>query len=55
MNTRKEYLTFEELWTCCAQEELAQKRNPKTNTMIKPPQQNSRISGIRGSLAQGRC
>jgi hypothetical protein len=22
MNTRKEYLTFEELWTCCAQEEL---------------------------------
>jgi hypothetical protein len=21
MNTRKEYLTFEELWTCCAQEE----------------------------------
>jgi hypothetical protein len=21
MNTRKEYPTFEELWTCCAQEE----------------------------------
>jgi hypothetical protein len=21
VNTRKEYLTFEELWTCCAQEE----------------------------------
>jgi hypothetical protein len=21
MNTRKEYLTFEELWTCCAKEE----------------------------------
>jgi hypothetical protein len=21
MNTRKEYSTFEELWTCCAQEE----------------------------------
>jgi hypothetical protein len=21
MNTRKEYHTFEELWTCCAQEE----------------------------------
>ena len=21
MNTRKEYLAFEELWTCCAQEE----------------------------------
>ena len=21
-NTRKEYPTFEELWTCCAQEEL---------------------------------
>jgi hypothetical protein len=21
MNTRKEYRTFEELWTCCAQEE----------------------------------
>jgi hypothetical protein len=21
MNTRKEYITFEELWTCCTQEE----------------------------------
>jgi hypothetical protein len=31
-----------------------QKRNPKRNTMIKPSQQSSRISGIKGSLAPGR-
>jgi hypothetical protein len=30
MNTRKEYLTFEELWTCCAQEES------RINTKKKP-------------------
>jgi hypothetical protein len=30
MNTRKEYPTFEELWTCCAQEES------KINTKEKP-------------------
>jgi hypothetical protein len=29
-----------------------QKRNPKISTMIKPSQQGSRISGIKGSLAQ---
>jgi hypothetical protein len=27
MNTRKEYPTFEELWTCCAQEESRRKTN----------------------------
>jgi hypothetical protein len=45
MNTRKEYPTFEELWTCYAQVEsrIRQKRNPKRNMMIKPSQQNSRI------------
>jgi hypothetical protein len=31
-----------------------QKRNPKRSTMIKPSQQDSRNSGIKGSLAQGR-
>jgi hypothetical protein len=31
-----------------------QKRKPKRNTMIKPSQQSSRISGIKGSLAPGR-
>jgi hypothetical protein len=30
MNTRKEYPTFEELWTCCAQEES------RTNEKAKP-------------------
>jgi hypothetical protein len=30
MNTRKEYPTFEELWTCCAQEESS------TNAKEKP-------------------
>jgi hypothetical protein len=31
MNTRKEYLTFEELWTCCAQEEsrISTKEKPQ--------------------------
>jgi hypothetical protein len=33
---------------------LVQKSNPKRNTMIKPSQQGSRISGIKRSLAQGR-
>ena len=53
INTQKEYPTFEEIWTCCAQEESGIKRNSKRNTMIKLLQQSSRISGIR-SLAQGR-
>jgi hypothetical protein len=45
MNTRKEYPTFEEIWTCCAQEEsrIMQKINPKRNTMIKISQQGSII------------
>jgi hypothetical protein len=30
-----------------------QKRNPKRSTMIKPSQQDSRISGTKGSLVQG--
>jgi hypothetical protein len=32
MNTRKEYPTFEELWTCCAQEEsrINEKEKPQT-------------------------
>jgi hypothetical protein len=45
MNTRKEYPIFEELWTCCAQEEsrISAKENPppkkkKKNTMIKTSQ-----------------
>jgi hypothetical protein len=33
MNTRKEYPTFEELWTCCAQEEsrISAKDKPQNN------------------------
>ena len=55
MNTRKEYPTFEELWTCYAQEEsrISSKRNPKRSTMIKPSQQDSRILGTKGCLVQG--
>jgi hypothetical protein len=30
-----------------------QKRNPKISTMIKPSQQDLRISGTKGSLVQG--
>jgi hypothetical protein len=33
---------------------LAQKRNLKINMMIKPSQQDSRISGTKGSFSQGR-
>jgi hypothetical protein len=57
MNTKKEYPTFEELWTCCAQEESrinAKREIPKRNTTIKLLQQSSRISGIQRSLAEGR-
>ena len=56
MNTRKEYPTFEEIRLVVHKknQELAQKRNPKRNMMIKLSQQSSRISGIRRSLAQGR-
>jgi hypothetical protein len=56
MNTIKEYPTFEELWTCCAQEEsrISAKINPKRNTMIKPSRQGSRISGIKRNLVQRR-
>jgi hypothetical protein len=55
MNTRKEYLTFEELWTCVLKKNQGsmQKRNPKRSTMIKPSQQDSRTSGTKGSLVQG--
>jgi hypothetical protein len=35
-------------------EGLVQKKNPKRNMMIKPSQEDSRISGTRGSSAQGR-
>jgi hypothetical protein len=33
MNTRKEYPTFEEIWTCCAQEEsrISAKEKPQNN------------------------
>ena len=55
MNTRKEYLTFEEIWTCCAQEEsrINAKEKPQRSTMIKPSQKDSRTSGTKGSLVQG--
>jgi hypothetical protein len=33
---------------------LVKKRNPKTNMMINPSQQSSRISGIKISFALGR-
>ena len=32
---------------------LVQKRNVKRDTMIEPSQQDSRISGTKGSLVQG--
>ena len=55
MNTRKEYPTFEELWTCFAQEES--RNSTKDKSQKKYDDQayttSSRNLGIR-SLAQGR-
>ena len=53
MNTRKEYLTFEKLWTCCAQEEsrIKEKFQKKYNDQAFTAKFKN--SGIR-SLAQGR-
>jgi hypothetical protein len=56
MNTKKEYPTFEKIWTCFAQEEsrISAKENPKRSTMIRHSQQGSNISGTKKSLAPGR-
>jgi hypothetical protein len=56
MNTRKEYPTFEELWTCCAQEEsrISAKEKPQKKYDDQGfTQQDSRISKTKGSLVQG--
>ena len=37
MNTRKEYPTFEELWTCCAQEESRINAKEKPQKKYKTP------------------
>jgi hypothetical protein len=54
MNTRKEYPTFEELWTCSAQEEsrINAKEKLKRSTMIKPSHQDSRTPETKRSLVQ---
>jgi hypothetical protein len=56
MNTRKGYPTFEELWTCCAQEEsrISAKEKFQRKDDDQTSQQSSRNSGIRRSLTQGR-
>jgi hypothetical protein len=56
MNTRKEYPTFEELWTCCAQEEsrISAKEKPQKKYNDQAFTTRLRISLIKGSLAQGR-
>jgi hypothetical protein len=56
MNTRKEYPTFEELWTCCAQEEsrISTKKKFQRKDDDQNSQQSSINSGIRRSLTQGR-
>jgi hypothetical protein len=52
MNTRKEYPTFEELWTCCAQEEsrISAKEKFQRKDDDQTSQQSSRNSRIRRSL-----
>jgi hypothetical protein len=52
MNTRKEYPTFEELWTCCAQEEsrISAKEKFQRKDDDQTSQQSSRKSGISRSL-----
>jgi hypothetical protein len=56
MNKRKDYPTFEELWTCCAEEES--RINTKDKLQRKDDdqtsQQSSKNSRIRRSLTQGR-
>jgi hypothetical protein len=56
MNARKEYPTFEELWTCCAQEEsrFSAKEKFQRKDDDQTSQQSSINSGIRRSLTQGR-
>jgi hypothetical protein len=54
MNTRKEYPTFEEILTCCAQEEsrISAKEKFQRKDDDQTSQKNSRNSRIRRSLTQ---
>ena len=56
INTRKEYPTFEELWTCCAQEEsrISVKEKPQKKYDDQAFTTKFNISGIKRSLALER-
>jgi hypothetical protein len=55
MNTRKEYPTFEELWTCCAQEESRINAKEKPQKKYDDQAFTARFKNFRtkGSLVQG--
>jgi hypothetical protein len=55
MNTRKEYPTFEELWTCCAQEESRINAKEKPQKKYDDQAFTTRFKNFRtkGSLVQG--
>jgi hypothetical protein len=55
MNTRKEYPTFEELWTCCAQEESRINAKEKPQRKYDDQAFTTRFKNFRNkrSLAQG--
>jgi hypothetical protein len=55
MNTRKEYPTFEELWTCCAQEESRISEIEKHKKKYDDQSFTVRFKNFRnkGSLVQG--
>jgi hypothetical protein len=55
MNTRKEYPTFEELWTCCAQEESRISEKEKPQKKYDDQAFTVRFKNFRnkGSLVQG--
>jgi hypothetical protein len=56
MNTRKEYPTFEELWTCCAEEESRISAKEKSQKKYDDQAFIARFKNFRnnGSLVQGR-
>jgi hypothetical protein len=48
MNTRKEYPTFEELWTCCAQEDSRINAKEKPQNKYDDQAFTTRIKNFRG-------
>jgi hypothetical protein len=52
MNTRKEYPTFEELWTCCAQEESRISAKEKPQKKYDEEETKSRERYVKNTMLQ---